>query len=122
MLAPPFNIIINTQSKSTSPSTNYTTSQEVASYRVEVHLKVLKLILGDSTPNEMCRSVSVCVGLSWFVSVCVGSSRLALSSPKIDSFQARVHLKIILVCIGLCRSVSVCVGLSRLVLVRLVKR
>ena len=29
-------------------------TQEVASCRVEVHLKVLKLIFGDLTPNEIC--------------------------------------------------------------------
>ena len=61
--------------------------QSFRKLRVEVHLKVLKLILGDSTPNEMCRSVSVCLGVCRFVSVRVGSSRLALSSPKIDSFK-----------------------------------
>ena len=38
------------------------------SYQVEVHLKVLKLIFGDLTPNEMSRS--------WFVSVCIGLCRL----------------------------------------------
>ena len=43
-------------------------TQEVVSCRVEVHLKVLKLIFGELTPNEMSRFL-VCVSLYRIVSV-----------------------------------------------------
>ena len=114
---------------------------EVASYRVEAHLKYSSSFLATQLVSVcvgLCRFVSVCIGLCErgpilnlylnigplglcrflcrFVSVCVG---LALSSPKIASFQARDHLKIsemILVCVGLCRSVSVCISLCRFIL------